>query len=230
MKSVSLWRYEARRAGWPACLAAPASLLVTFALAVASAGFGAPPSSVHGVLLSGVEAFVPLAAAMAAVTVVSVDRCRELQLALPAGYPGTLGRRLGVVAGTGAALSVLFSAALRLSGSWTGPASPLASVLVWASPLLGLTGLALLVAVLGRSVVLATTTVAVVWLCQQLFAPALAAGAWSRPVFLFMTSRVGVADGWGTNRAVLAACGVLFITTALLLLRRPERLLTEEEV
>ncbi|GGO12910.1 hypothetical protein GCM10010116_25980 [Microbispora rosea subsp. aerata] len=204
-------------------------MLATLALAAGSAGFGAPPPSVHGVLLSGVEALVPLAAAMAAVTVVSVDRCRELQLALPARYPGTLARRLGIVAGSGAALAVLLTAVLRLTGSWTGPRSALASVLVWASPLLGLTGLALLVAVLGRSVVLATTTVAVVWLCEQLFAPVLAATAWSRPFFLFLTSRAGVADGWGTNRAVLAACGVLFIATALLLLRRPERLLTEEE-
>ncbi|MFF3667846.1 hypothetical protein [Microtetraspora malaysiensis] len=227
---MSLWRYEARRAGWPACLAPPASLLVTLALAAAGAAFGTPRPSVHSLLLSGVEALVPLAAATAAVTVVSVDRCRELQLTLPTGYSLTLGRRLGVVAGIGAALSVLFSVALRLTGSWTGPDSPLASALVWASPLLGLTGLALLVAVLGRSVVLATTTVAVVWLCQQLFASAMVAGAWSRPFFLFLTSREGVADGWGTNRAVLAACGVLFITIALLLLRRPERLLTEEEL
>ncbi|MCC5579772.1 hypothetical protein IMZ11_29515 [Microtetraspora sp. AC03309] len=227
---MSLWRHEARRAGWAVFLAPVAALLAALALAAVGAGYGTPPPVIARLLLTGIEALVPLAAATAAVTVISRDGCRELQLALPTGYAGTLGRRLGTAAGFSAALSVLFSAVLGLTGSWSGPESPLAALLVWASPLLWLTGLGLLVAVVGRSVVLATTAVAVVWLSQQLFAAAFTAGAWTRPFFLFMTSRVGVTEGWGTNRAVLAGSGVLLITAALLLLRRPECLLTEEEV
>jgi hypothetical protein len=223
-----LWRHELRRAGWPACGAPPAALSVTLAIAVLAAAFGAPRAQVARLLLTGLEAFVPLAVGMAAVTVVTRDGCRELRLALPVGYAGTLGRRLGVLAAISAVLSVLFSAGLRLTGWWTGPGLP-ASVLVWAPPLLWLAGLALLVAVAGGGVVLSTTVIGVVWLAEQVFASSFTGHAWSRVWFLFMTTRVGTGDDWGANRTVLAGSGALFVAAAFILLRRPADRLTEEE-
>ncbi|GAB3162376.1 hypothetical protein [Microbispora hainanensis] len=228
MKHLPLWRHELRRAGWTACAAPAAALAVTLALTATAAAFGTARPQLERFLLTGLEALIPLAAGMAAVAVVSRDPSRELQLTLPTPYTTTLGRRLAVLGGLTATLAIAFSAALAAGGWWTGPGLPYAP-LVWAAPLLWLTGLALLVAALGRSVVLATTTVAAIWLGEQLFAATFATTPGLRPFFLFMTTRIGVPTDWDANRAALAASGALLTALALMLLRRPERLLTEEE-
>jgi hypothetical protein len=203
-------------------------VLVTLALAALAAGAGAPRPQIARLLLAGAEALLPLAAGMAAVTVVARDGCRELQLALPARHVRTLGRRLGVLALISAVVSTLFCAGLRCTGWWMGP-GPWASVLVWGAPLVWLAGLAVLAAVAGRGLVPSTTTIGVVWLAEQLFASWFAGHGWSRPWFLFMTTRLGAGPGWGINRAVLMGSGVVFVIAAHILLRRPWKLLTEEE-
>jgi hypothetical protein len=223
-----LWRHEFRRAGWPACTAPPATLLVTLAMAALAAGAGAPRAQIARLLLAGAEALLPLAAGMAAATVIARDGCRELQLALPARHARTLARRLGWLVMVSALVSALFCAGLRLTGWWTGP-GPWASALVWGAPLVWLGGLAALVAVAGRGLVPSATAIGVVWLAEQVFASWFAGHVWSRPWFLFMTTRAGAGPGWGANRAVLMGSGLLFVIAARVLLRRPERLLTEEE-
>jgi hypothetical protein len=224
------WRYEARRAGWSAGIAPPAALLVALAMAGVATANGSAEPQVNQLLLAGLEALLPLALAMTAVTVVARDECRELQLSLPSRYASTLGRRLGVLAGIGVLVAGLFSVGLWLTGRWTGP-SPLAAPLVWAPPALWLAGLAVLVGLLGRSVVVATTVVAVAWLGEQMFASLFTTRAWARPFYLFATSRLGVGDGWLTNRLALTASGLFFVAVVLLLLsRRPHSLLSEEEM
>ncbi|MBF9128230.1 hypothetical protein I0C86_04360 [Plantactinospora sp. S1510] len=225
---LPLWRYESRRAGWAARAAPPAALLVTLVMALLTASGGAGHDQVGQLLLTGLEAILPLAVGMAAVTIVARDGCRELQLSLPARYAGTLGRRLGVLALVGAACAVAFTAGVWLSGWWAGP-NILASPLVWAPPMLWLTGLTVLLGMLGRSVVLATSVVSALWLGEQLFAGSFVALDWTRPFFLFTTSRVGVGEGWLTNRLALVGSGLLFVAVVVLLLRRPHLLLTEEE-
>jgi hypothetical protein len=229
LRRVPLWRYEARRAGWAAGLAPPAALAVATAMAVVATLNGSPEPQVGRVLLAGLEALLPLALGMTAVTLVARDGCRELQLSLPTRYARTLGRRLGVLAASGAVLALLFTAGLGLAGRWTGP-NPLASPLVWAPPALWLSALAVLLGLVGRSVVVATTVVAVVWLGEQLFASRLVASDWTRPFFLFTTSRAGVGEAWLTNRLALTGSGLLFVAVVVALLRRPQLLLSEEEV
>jgi hypothetical protein len=124
--------------------------------------------------------------------------------------------------------AVIFTVGLWLSGFWTGP-SVLASPLVWAPPMLWLTGLTVLVGMLGRSVVLATSMVCALWLGEQLFAQSFVGLEWTRPFFLFTTSRMGVGEDWLTNRLALIGSGLLFVAVVVLLLRRPHSLLTEEE-
>ncbi|MEO3928790.1 hypothetical protein ABGB07_33760 [Micromonosporaceae bacterium B7E4] len=226
--SRQLWRYEARRAGWAAGVAPPATLLVAVAMALLSANGGAGRRQVGDLLLTGVEALLPLAVAMTAVTLVARDGCRELQLALPTRYARTLGRRLGVLALAAALSALVYSAGLGLTGWWTGP-DPLASPLVWAPPTIWLTALAVLLAVLGRSVVVATSAVAGLWLGEQAFASVLAGHDWTRPLYLFATSRLGTGEGWLANRLVLTLTGLLLVAAVALLLRRPHLLLSEEE-
>jgi len=228
VKPVSLWRHELRRAGWPAPAAVAGGIAGTLALAAPTIVSGTARAQTEKVLLTGLEAVVPLAVGMAAVTVIAKDSCRELHLTLPTAYLATLGRRLAVVAGVAAAGSLVFSVALALTGWWSGP-SFTASPLVWAPPLLALAGLAMLVAVLGRSVVLATSTVAAVWLLEHLLAGYFVNHPWARPFFLFMTTRSGVDEHWIGNRVGLTVTGVVLIAAAIALLRRPEHLLTEEE-
>lgn len=228
-RRLPLWRYEARRAGWTLLAAPLTALLVGVALALLAANGGSSRDQVGRMLLAGPEVLLPLTTGMAAVSMVARDGCRELQLSLPTRYAVTLGRRLGTLALAGAVCTLLFSAILGLTGLWTGP-GPLASTLVWLPPTLWLTALAVLVGIFGRSLVVATTVVAVVWLGELLFAAWFAAEGWARPFFLFTTVRFGVDGDWWTNRLALTASGLLIVVAVALLLRRPHRLLTEEEV
>ncbi|MFY1691847.1 hypothetical protein [Plantactinospora sp. WMMB782] len=226
--SPQLWRHEARRVGWAAGVAPPAGLLVAVAMALLSGNAGAGRRQIGDLLLTGLEALLPLAVAMTAVTLVARDDARELQLALPTRYARTLGRRLGILGLTAALAALAYSAGLGLTGWWTGP-DPLASVLVWAPPTLWLAALAVLLAVAGRSVVLASSAVAGLWIGEQIFAGPLVGHDLTRPVFLFTTSRAGTGEGWLTNRLVLTLTGLLLAATVALLLRRPHLLLSEEE-
>lgn len=228
-RRLPLWRYEARRAGWTLLAAPLTALLLGVAVALLAAYNGAPRTQVRQLLLAGPEVLLPLAVGMAAVSLVARDGCRELQLSLPTRYAVTLGRRLGILTLVGAVGALLFSAGLGLAGLWAGP-GPLASTLVWLAPTLWLTGVAVLAGVLGRSVVLATTVVATVWLGELLFAASLTAFDWLRPFYLFATVRSGVDGDWWTNRLALTASGLLIVAVVAVLLRRPHRLLTEEEV
>ncbi|GIG88724.1 hypothetical protein [Plantactinospora endophytica] len=223
-----LWRYEARRAGQTAGISPPVALLVALATALLAGNGGAGRQQIGDLLLTGLEALLPLAVAMTAVTLVARDGCRELQLSLPTRYARTLGRRLGVLALAAALSALLYTAGLWLAGWWTGP-DLLASPLVWAPPTIWLTALAVLLGVLGRSVVLTTSGIAALWLSEQLFAPMLVGHDWTRPLYLFTTSRVGTGDGWLTNRLVLTLTGLLLVAAVVLLLRRPHLLLSEEE-
>ncbi|MFC6016114.1 hypothetical protein ACFP2T_07895 [Plantactinospora solaniradicis] len=225
---IPIWRYESRRAGWAAGAAPPAALLVTAVMALLARSGGAGHDQVGQLLLTGLEAILPLTVGMAAVTIVARDGCRELQLSLPTRYASTLGRRLGVLGLVGAACAVTFSAGLWLFGWWTGPGI-LASPLVWAPPMLWLTGLTVLLGILGRSVVLATSVVSALWLGEQMFAGPFTTLDLTRPFYLFTTSRLGAGEDWLTNRLALVGSGLLFVAVVVLLLRRPHLLLTEEE-
>lgn len=195
-----------------------------FAVLADASGSGRP--QVAQVLLTGLEAFAPLAISLVAVTVVARDVGRELHLALPRDYLATLGRRIAVLSASGAVASVAFWLALLVTDWWSGP-GPATAGLVWLAPTLALTGFALLVATISRSVVVATTAVAGVWICEQIYAGQMAASAWGRPLLLFLTSRTGVPDGWLTNRVVLSLAGLAMVAATAGLIR--QRLLDEEE-
>jgi len=224
--NLALWRHEIGRVGWVGLAAPFAAVIVTVAFAMLANASGTARPYVAGVLLTGLEAFAPLAVSLVAVTAIARDVGRELHLALPRAYLATLGRRVAVVAASGATASVAFWLALVGTDWWSGP-GPATATLVWLAPMLALVGLALLVATVSRSVVVATTTVAAVWIAQQIYAAPMAASAGTRPFLLFLTSRVGTPDGWLTNRLVLSLTGLAMVAATAGLMRR--RLLDEEE-
>lgn len=224
--NASLWRHEIGRVGWVGWTAPFAAIIVTIAFAVLANAAGSDRPRVAQLLLTGCEALAPLAIGLVAVTTVTRDVGRELHLALPRAYLATLGRRLAVIGASGAVTSVAFWLVLLGTGWWSGP-GPAAAMLVWLAPTLALSGFALLVATISRSVVVATTAVAALWLCEQLYAGSMASSAWGRPLLLFLTSRDGADDGWLTNRAVLSLTGLAMVAATAGLYRH--RLLDEEE-
>ncbi|MEU6075352.1 hypothetical protein [Micromonospora sp. NPDC047074] len=226
---MEIWRHEAGRLGRAACAAPVVAVATAVAVAVLAAGNGAGRAQVSLILLTGLEALLPLAVAMAATSVVATGRAHELHLSLPTGYATVLGRRLGLLAGATSVVAVVFSAAVWAAGLWTGP-PVIASPLVWGPPVAWLAGLAVFTAFLTRSMLLATTVTAGVWLAHQMFAPAFAARAWARPLHLFPASRLDADPGWITDRLLLTVAAVPFAAGVLILLRRPERMPTEEEV
>ena len=211
---TALLKYEWRRAGFAAGLAAPLALLLTVAFSVLADQAGR-------LLPAGLEAVFPLALAMAAVSVVVRESCRELHLTLPLRHVTTLGRRLGLIAGVAAAVCLPCTALIVDTGpGWPG------AILVWAAPAVFLGGLAVLVTVATRSAPVAATVVGLFWLAEQLFAGVFAVRAW--PLFLFATTR-GVSGDWLANRLALLGAGALLLAAAAGLLTRPERLLNEED-
>lgn len=223
---IARTRHEACRVGAAGWAAPVAAVLVTVALAGLASWRGG--QQVDRLLMTGLEAVLPLAAGVAAATLVARDGCRELHLSLPARYGGTLARRLGVLGLWYATLAVTYSVALWGLDRWSGPAG-VVGALVWLAPTAWLAGLAVVVVLVGRSAAAATTVVSGVWLLEQLFAGQLAAHPVGRHFLLFMTTRVGHSDGWLANRLWLLASAGALGALAAALLARPDRLLSSEE-
>ncbi|GIF76146.1 hypothetical protein Asi02nite_56640 [Asanoa siamensis] len=178
------------------------------------------------ILVAGLEGVVPLAVAMAALTIVVRENCRELHLSLPTPHLVTIGRRLGVLGAITVAACVVYAAVAVVAGFRVGPGG---GVLVWIAPTLWLAGFAALVAAISRSTVLASSAVALVWLGELFWAQTFVDNAGLRPLFLFFTTRLGDSPGWAGNRVGLLAGGLVFLVATAAVLLRPERLLTEED-
>ncbi|MGW0434856.1 hypothetical protein ACWDV4_20250 [Micromonospora sp. NPDC003197] len=226
---MEIWRHEVRRLGWVAPAAPALAVLVTIAGALLASGNGAERVQLSGILLTGLEALLPLAVALAAASVVAVGRARELHLSLPTRYAVVLGRRLALLGGATAAIAVVFTVAVWSADLWYAP-TPLLSPLLWAPSAAWLTSLAILVGLLTRSLLLATTVPAGMWLVQQLLTPAFTEHDWLRPFYLFPVTRLDAYSGWVADRLLLVAVTVPLAVGAAVLLRQPERMLTEEEV
>ncbi len=221
-------RYEARRAGpigWGAPLAA---MVVTSGLAVLASGGGAAAHQVDHLVMAGLEVVLSLAVGVAAIAVVARESCRELHLSLPVWYGGTLARRVGVMAGWAVGWAAGGWGVLAATGRWGGPAG-VSGALVWLAPLVWLGAVGIVAVLLSRSVALATSVVAGVWLVELLFSGQLMSHPVGRALFLFTTTMVGHGDGWLANRLWLLGSGVVLLGVAGALLAWPQRLLAGEE-
>jgi len=229
MRFFDRWRYEARRAG-RATLLAPwlvtALLAAGATLAARTAGNGAIPRT----LLSAVEMAIPLVVGVSAASLVGRDPAVELQLAMPAGYRGTLLRRWAVTVAASALLAAGLCGGLMASGwwaRWPRTHGVLLGQLTWAAPVCWLAGLGLLAGAVLRGPAAAATVVTAPWLLEQLLPDQLQAHQWSRLLYLFATTGGRDAD-WGPNRFVLLASSVPLAAGAWLLLGQTQRLLGGE--
>ncbi len=232
MRPLSLWHHELRRAGWVALLPPVlAEVILVVAAVDGTVRLGYPDRGTALVLQSSLELALPLAAGVAAGSLVGRDPAVELQLTMPTSYRGTILRRLIVSAGWAAAIAVAAAAVMVASGwwdRWPGAHEPLAGQLTWLAPTLCLSGLGLVTGAVSGSPATATSVVTVLWFVHLAAGSLIGQHRWSRLLYLFATTRPITDDDWLANRLTLVAAGVAMITLAWLLLRRPSRLLTKE--
>ncbi|GGN44134.1 putative outer membrane lipoprotein [Actinoplanes campanulatus] len=230
MRPITLWRYEARRTGWAAVLGPP--LAVALGIAAALAYPEPSDTTTARILLGGLEMAVPLAAAVVCSTLIGQDPAREVQLTVPTPYRITLLRRMIVVLSWTAAVAVLAAAVLIVTGwwaRWPQNHGAFAGQLTWLAPMLGLSGLGFAAGAVLRSPAAAGAIVTTVWAIQQFFADAVQEHLPGRLLYLFATTRGAATDDWLANRLVLVGAGAVLVALALILLGRPERLISEED-
>jgi hypothetical protein len=207
----------------PVLAAVAVALVAGLLLAV-----GTPGERVVGVLVGGLETVLPLSAGLAAATAVTVDPSIELQLATATPFARTVARRLTLVLAVGAACGLAWTLAmLPLPDALPQPFAR--AQLVWAPPLLWMTGAGALLALALGSRNAAGTLLAGWWVVQHLGVPLLAGHALGQAVFLSATTHVGEAPFWLANRAWLTAGGVLLLAGTGALAHNPDRLLRRED-
>jgi hypothetical protein len=230
VRPLTLWRHEARRAGWAALLGPP----VAVALGVAAALANPVPGDITTarILLGGLEMAVPLAAAVACASLVGRDAAVELQLTVRTSYRVTLLRRMAVTVGWAAVVAALTAAVLIATGWWARwPANhgTFAGQLTWIAPTAGLSGLGFAAAAVSRSPAAAGAVVTTVWAIQQFFADLAQQHLPGRLLYLFATTRGTQPGDWTANRLALLGAGAALTALALLVLGRSERLIGEED-
>lgn len=212
--------YEARRLGRSG-LGLPVLVGLLFAaLAAAMVFAGAEERQVARVLVAYLEMGLPLAAGLAAATVISDEPAVDLQLALLTRYRTTVLRRLGTLVLWASLLALLWSAFLSFSGLWKlwVPENFVAGQLVWLSPLLWCVAAgALLSLVLGRTA--AGAILGGLWLFEGFVYVLFIAKEWLRPVFLFATVYAPGVEWWLENRLALIGISFVFVAVLVVVLR-----------
>ncbi len=228
MRPLTLWRYEARRAGWAALLGPPVAVALGASLVLA-----APPSSdtsTARILLGILEMAVPLAAGVGCASLVGRDPATEVQLAVSTPYRFTLLRRLVVTLGWAAVVAALTAVVLIVTGWWERwPANhgAFAGQLTWLAPTLGLGAVGFAAGAVFRGPGAAGAVVTSLWTFQQIFAGPAQQSYPGRLLYLFATTRGTVPGDWAANRLTLIGVAAALVALALVVLDRAERLIGE---
>lgn len=230
MRPMTLWRYEARRAGWTALLGPPVAVALGVAAALANPRPG--DTTTARILLGALEMAVPLATGVACASLVGRDPAVELQLAVPTPYRVTLLRRMTVTLGWAAVVAGLTAAVLIATGWWARwPANhgPFAGQLTWAAPTVGLGAAGFAAGAVFRSPAAGGALVTTLWTIQEFFADLVQQHLPGRLLYLFATTRGAVPGDWTENRLALLGAAAAFVVLAYVVLARSERLIGEED-
>jgi hypothetical protein len=230
VRPLTLWRYEARRAGWTALLGPPIAIALGIMAAIVNPLPG--DTTTARILLGALEMAVPLAAGVACASLVGRDPAVELQLTAPTPYRVTLLRRMAVTLGWAAVFAATMATVLIVTGWWARwPAShgALAGQLTWVAPTLGLGGVGFAAGAVFRSPAAAGALVTTLWAIQQFFGDLVQQHLPGRLLYLFATTRGAVPGDWTANRLTLLGAAAVLIALALVVLGRSERLIGEED-
>jgi hypothetical protein len=230
VRPLTIWRYEARRAGWAAVIGPPLAVALGVAAAVATPQAG--DATTARILLGALEMAVPLAAGVACASLIGRDPAVEVQLVAPTPYRVTLLRRMAVTLAWAAVVAGSTAAVLIATGWWARwPANhgPIAGQLTWVAPTVGLGAVGFAAGAVFRSPAAAGALVTTIWAIQQFFGDQAQQHLPARLLYLFATTRGAVPDDWTENRLALLAAAATLVALALVVLARSERLIGEEE-
>jgi hypothetical protein len=228
VRPLTLWRYEARRAGWAALLGPP--IVVALCVAVLLADRPSNDATTARILLGVLEMGVPLAVGVGCASLVGRDPAAELQLTMPTQYRVTLLRRLALTLGWGSAVAAAGAAVLLATGwweRWPGNHGTYAGQLTWLAPVAALGALGFAAGAVFRGPAGAGAVVTAVWTLQQVFAELAQDHDLARLLYLFATTRGTVPGDWTANRLALLGLAAVLAVLALVLLGRSERLIGE---
>lgn len=207
-------KYEIRVLG-------PLLFLIPLVIALAFAGMTAllfVGSVVHSfiasLLIAGLEACLPLASSLVLATVAVQDSSLELLLTMPTSYRQIVSVRVALLLGWTLLVEAAATAALYAFLPWVPTHPWLAGQLAWLAPLLWLTGVSILLALLLRSRTSSGALLGCIWLIQLLFHSYFAQNGWTQPWFLFATLYTSGASFWLSNRLelIVTACVALAVT------------------
>ena len=221
-----LWRYEARRLGWPAFVA---PLLATAAiLLLAGLAEAVGPRTQVNRILSGLLDVMPITAGIAAASGVGGDGCLELQLSLPTSFERTIARRLAVAGALVSAIALVVTCGLAETGRLAWPISLPADQLIWLVPSLWLAGVGAASALGARAASAGIGIVAAVWILEQLLSDLLTTQRWLGLIWLTLRFDPANPAAWWINRLVLLGLALLLTSVVRRLLANSELLLQEE--
>lgn len=221
----ALFHADARLIGVVA-YAMPPLVIVGFVL------LGLVVGDVPRMLVGGLEAGVPLAAALAVSSIVASEPALELQLSGPRGFrPAALRRIAALTAWCAAVSAVAWTLALvtGLADAWRPAVDPLTSQLTWASSLAVFVGAGMLLPLALGSRSTAAGTLGLAWILAFTFhVPWIEAAGW-RLGFPFFTVFAPAVPDWLPNRLALLGIGAAAVALATVFLGAGERLLRAEE-
>ena len=193
-------------------------------------------------LSAALEMILPLMAGVVISAVTSQDQAIELQLTVPRKYHLTVMRRLAIILGWTAVITLLSSIIIVLlnlgfipqdTPAWTNPLPFLVGQLTWIATLLWYVAAGLLLGLLTRSRAASAALLSGIWIVEIVFKDLFIASAWLKPIFLFPTTLFALGGPlpqalftiWLDNRFEVLATGLILLPIGWLLLRSPERLL-----
>jgi hypothetical protein len=193
-------------------------------------------------LSAGLEMILPLMAGIVISAVTSQDQAIELQLTVPRKYHQTVMRRLAIILGWTAIVTLISNVIIVLlnlgyipqdTPAWSNPLPFLVGQLTWIATLLWYVATGLVLGLLTRSRAASAAILCGIWIIEIIFKDIFGASAWLKPVFLFPTTLFALAgpipqalfNYWLSNRFEVLAMGLVLLPIGWLLLRSPERLL-----
>lgn len=193
-------------------------------------------------LSAALEMILPLVAGVVISAVTSQDQAIELQLTVPRKYHLTVMRRLAIILGWTAIVTLLSSIIIALlnlgfipqdTPAWTNPLPFLVGQLTWIATLLWYVAAGLVLGLLTRSRAASAALLCGIWIVEIVFKDLFAVSAWLKPVFLFPTTLLALGGPlpqalfttWLDNRLEVLATGLVLLPIGWLLLLSPERLL-----
>jgi hypothetical protein len=184
------------------------------------------------VVTAGLEAGVPLAAGIAAASLVAGEPALELQLGMPGGYRPAALRRLAILFGWTSIVSFvgwLVADAAGLVAAWGPDVGSAAAQLTWLAPLAFFTAAGALAAIVLRGRAASAGLLGTLWVAGLVLKDPIAATPWLHAWYPFMTTFEPRTPDWVVTRLVLLVVAAILTASLAVCLRAGEWLLASED-